>query len=104
MVTPLSISVSNQHRGGGVSRAGKLILYFIRLYSSEAKQGSTDSSEPESRVLSPSEDEWEDLSQADSWSSMEVAVDAAAVASAAEEAVVASAAEEATAAELVLQL
>ena len=46
---------------------------------------STDSSEAESRVLSPSEDEWEDLSQADCWSSMEAAVDAAAVTSAAEE-------------------
>jgi hypothetical protein len=37
--------------------------------SSEAEQGSTDFSEAESRVLSPSEDEWEDLSQADYWSS-----------------------------------
>ena len=54
--------------------------------SSEAEQGSTDSSEAESSVLSPSEDEWDDFSQADF--SMEVVVDAAA-----------SAVEEATAAE-----
>jgi hypothetical protein len=31
MVTLLSISVSNQHRGGDVSRVGRLILYFIRI-------------------------------------------------------------------------
>jgi hypothetical protein len=54
--------------------------------SSEAEQGSTDSSEAESSVLSPSEDEWEDFSQADFWGSMEAAMDAAAAASAAEDA------------------
>jgi hypothetical protein len=55
--------------------------------SSEAEQqGSTDSSEAESSVLSPSEDEWEGFSQADFRGSMEAAVDAAAAASAAEDA------------------
>jgi hypothetical protein len=52
--------------------------------SNEAEQGSPNSSETESSVFSPSEDEWEDFSQADFLGSMEAAVDVAAAASAAE--------------------
>ena len=39
MVTLLSISVSNQHRGGDVSRAGRLILLFYTYSARERARG-----------------------------------------------------------------